>query len=159
MAHRATITPTRELALANRTVKHARDVLGFLRDNPAAGTALARFRVALNHRWLLRFGLAERARALARIRLAARPAHYALWMCIHRSEGAWYSTNPNGHYNGLQMTLDWGEGIVGNPNNYTPMEIMAAAERGYVHARAQGRLRAWLQGQWGQTIGPCWGYA
>lgn len=81
------------------------------------------------------------------------PAHYTGWMCIHRSEGAWYSVNPNGHYNGLQMTLNWLGIIKGNPNNYTPMEILRAAETGYANSHYS---RHWLQGQWGQTISPCW---
>lgn len=95
-------------------------------------------------------------RAIMAARKAAqRPAHYAGWMCIHGGEGAWYATNPNGHYNGLQMHWSWGYGIVGNPNDYTPAEILAAAENGYA---ASGHSRAWLNGQWGQTIGPCWAY-
>lgn len=92
------------------------------------------------------------------------PAHYAGWMCIHGDqhyrhapggEGAWYATNPNGHYNGLQMTINWMGVISGNPNNYTPIQILWAAETGYKNS---GYSSQWLQGQWGQTISPCWQY-
>lgn len=83
------------------------------------------------------------------------PPHAAGWLCIHASEGAWGSTNPNGHYNGLQMTYDWMGIIHGNPNNYSPTQILWAAETGYKNS---GYSRRWLEGQWGQTIGPCWHY-
>lgn len=83
-----------------------------------------------------------------------RPAHYEGWMCIHQYEGAWGATNPNGHYNGLQMTMGWGE-LEGNPNNYEPMQILWAAEHEY---QRNNYSRSWLQGQWGQTISPCWSY-
>lgn len=96
--------------------------------------------------------------ALAQARLlAARPAHYDLWLCIHGGEGSWHNqdTGHNSHYGGLQMTIGW-DGRVGNAALLTPLAQMQAAEAGYA---AHGYSKAWLQGQWGQTIGPCWKYA
>lgn len=93
--------------------------------------------------------------------------HFALWMCINgnhkfrhdgtsgEANGNWYTTNSNGHYNGLQMSWSWLGIIQGNPNNYTPAQIMQAAETGY---KESGYSSSWLQQQWGQTIGPCWQY-
>lgn len=150
MAHRVTITPSRELALANLTVKHARDVLGFLRANPAAGTALSRLKVALDHRWLLRFGFSERARALARIRAAARPAHYALWLCIHEGEGAWNDNTGNGYYGGLQAHYNWYG--VARMDLLTPLQQMQAAERAYA---ANLYSTTWLWGQWRADYSRC----
>lgn len=84
-------------------------------------------------------------------------AHMALWLCIHRGEGAWSDEDSggSGHYGGLQMTLGW-DGLVGNAALLSPYEQMRAAETGY---QRSGYSRAWLEGQWGETIGPCWGYA
>lgn len=160
-------TPRTELRCAQRNKNHALGKIVWAKQQQrrvtlASYDALSSLRLASmldGNRWLYRLSQSRIVEAKARIAASLRPAHYDLWMCIHRSEGAWYSTNPNGHYNGLQMTVDWGEGIVGNPNNYTPMQILWAAERGYQHAKEQGRVTSWLRGQWGQTIGPCWTYA
>lgn len=73
-----------------------------------------------------------------------RVVHYALWSCIQQNEGAPYSTNPNGHYNILQMTYNWGR-LNGNPNNYTPTQIMEEAEYQY---KQSNYSRSWLIGQW-----------
>lgn len=119
---------------------------------PAAYRAIAPD--LLSNRRLLRN--ATRSLKIAESKLQPRlPAHYRGWMCIHASEGAWYSTNPNGHYNGLQMTYNWMGIIKGNPNNYSPIQILWAAETGYANSHYS---RSWLQGQWGQTISPCWQY-
>lgn len=123
---------------------------------PAAYDTIA-FTISFNRRLFsnasrnLKSALAAR-KALLTPRL---PAHYAGWMCIHSYEGAWGATNPNGHYNGLQMTYNWLGIIKGNPNNYSPIQILWAAETGYANNHYS---RSWLQGQWGQTIGPCWQY-
>lgn len=159
MAHRATTTPARQLQLADRTIKKARDVLGFLDSNPAAGTGLSRLRIRHDYGWLLRFGKQERAKALARIRLASLPAHDALWECIHPREAVDphnQDTGGNGHYGGLQMTLNWLGIVPGNPASYSWLQQKQFAETGY---RKSGYSRSWLQGQWGQTVGPCWGFA
>lgn len=91
---------------------------------------------------------------------AARPAHLALWRCIERGESGGDGVHPgfegasNGsHFNVLQMTNPWA-GI--NPIGLSYAEIEQAAESQY---RASGYSHAWLERQWGQTIGPCWQYA
>lgn len=124
-----------------------------------ATTAIVLSRVVRDHRWLYHAMTARIGEAQRRLLAASRPAHYALWMCIHGGEGAWGATNPNGHYNGLQMTWGWGE-LVGNPNDYSPMQVIWAAEHALQSAMQRGRAYAlqWLNGQWGQTIGPCWQY-
>lgn len=89
----------------------------------------------------------------AQQRAAALPAHLQGWLCIHGREGAWYSNTGNGFYNGLQMTWGWGP-LVGDPNNYTPLQVMQAAESEY--ARQPSTLRdRWMRGQWPNTYPPC----
>lgn len=68
MEHRETLTPSRHLLLAQQTVKHARDVLGFLREYPDVGTPQSRWKVHRASSWLLRFGLAERGKARSELR-------------------------------------------------------------------------------------------
>lgn len=169
MAHRESMTPTRELTLATETVKHARDVLGFLRSNPEAGTPAVRARVRRNHRWLLGFGIRRLAEARARIVAAEWPPHHSLWLCIHGDPryrvgggggeaGSWSDrdTGGNGHWGGLQMHPGWGYGTSYYASDDSELVQEWAAENGY---RANGYSRGWLIGQWGQTIGPCWRYA
>lgn len=89
----------------------------------------------------------------------AWPAHHSLWLCIHGGEGNWDDPNSggNGHYGGLQMTPGWGSMPDGaTANTYSQVEQERNAEAEYAK---NGYSRTWLQGQWGQTIGPCWGYA
>ncbi len=103
-------------------------------------------------------------RRVAAYKLAHRPrshpsiggiAHMALWLCIHRGEGAWNANTGNGYYGGLQMTYGWA-GLVGNAALLSPRQQMAAAETGY---RQSDYSRAWLEGQWPNTSPPCLGYA
>jgi hypothetical protein len=79
-------------------------------------------------------------------------------MCIHGGEGNWDDPNSggNGHYGGLQMTPGWLGYFSGTANHYTQLQQEWYAEQGY---RDSGYSRSWLNGQWGQTIGPCWTYA
>lgn len=100
------------------------------------------------------------ARQRARQRAAAQPAHLALWRCIERGESGGDGVHPgsesasNGtHFNVLQMTDPWaGHDPIGQ--SYATIE--AWAEQEYA---ANGYSRSWLEGQWGQTISPCWQYA
>lgn len=94
----------------------------------------------------------------AKLIAASWPPHHALWLCIHRYEGAWDDPNSgnNGHYGGLQMTPGWLGYFSGTANNYSQFQQEWFAERGY---RDSGYSRGWLAGQWGQTIGPCWQHA
>lgn len=144
--------------------KHDRDVIRFFQHHPrlartaAGGKALAR--------------VLPRVVFLIDARLRAKSltvAHEALWRCIAGYPGArpgggsGESGGDNGAVNGqysgiLQMHPDWGDGIYGWAGNYTPEQIMHAAELGYSQAQERGILDSWLTGQWGQTIGPCWGY-
>lgn len=87
------------------------------------------------------------------------PVHHQGWLCIHHSEGGWADPNSggNGHYGGLQMTPGW-LGYIPHgdtANHYSQWQQETWAEQGY---RDSGYSSTWLQGQWGQTIGPCWGY-
>jgi hypothetical protein len=86
------------------------------------------------------------------------PPHHSLWLCIHASEGAWDDPNSggNGHYGGLQMHPGWGYGTSYYANADSQATQEWAAERGYA---ASGYSSTWLNGQWGQTIGPCWEHA
>lgn len=95
-------------------------------------------------------------------RLAALPAHLALWRCIEVGESHGDGTHPgdqnasNGtHFNVLQMTDPWGSQKlhpIGLPYDVIEME----AEREYERSNYSS---SWLQGQWGQTIGGCWSHA
>lgn len=101
----------------------------------------------------------ERIAAAARARmLAAFPPHHFLWMCIHGGEGRWDDPNSghNGHWGGLQMTPGWDGLFAGTADRYSQAQQEWFAETGY---RLSGYSHHWLNGQWGQTIGGCWGYA
>lgn len=170
-AHRD-LDPHRQLVLATRTVKVAESTLAFLRQYPRAGTPRVRARVWRNHRWLLRYGLAEQERAegrLAQLREAARqraiarsrPAHYAGWSCI--TNGA-TPTSPhegngyNGPYTGpLGMTTPWmGHYPPGSDWVHSPVTaVYAIAES--VAAR-YGFSYSFMAGQWPQTFPPCAGF-
>lgn len=101
----------------------------------------------------------ERVRAAEAARLAL-PAHLSLWRCIERGESGGDGVHPgdpnasNGtHFNVLQMTEPWyGLHPVGLP--YSTIETAAESEYAANHYSS-----SWLEGQWGQTIGSCWGYA
>lgn len=105
------------------------------------------WRVRVNHRQI-----AEAHRRLAPE--GPRIAHIALWLCIHRGEGAWDAATGNGYYGGLQMTYGWGG--VARPDLLAPSAQMALAERQYA---ASGYSAAWLAGQWPNTSPPCMGLA
>lgn len=100
MAHRATLSPHKQLLLAKRTTKHARDVLRFLRNNPMFGTPASRFRVQHDHHWLLKFGLRVEHRALARIKIASRPTVDSCLDTLIRREGGYNPHKWNGGYVG-----------------------------------------------------------
>lgn len=104
-------------------------------------------------RWINNFW---QRRLRAAHRLHPRPviAHLALWLCIHRGEGAWNANTGNGYYGGLQMTSGWGG--VERPDKLSPSAQMALAEREY---RASGYSTGWLEGQWPNTSPPCLGHA
>lgn len=93
------------------------------------------------------------------IEAPAWPTHHLLWLCIHGSEAQTWGdrdTGGNGHYGGLQMHPGWGYGTSFYASDDPQIVQENAAEAGY---RASGYSHAWLEGQWGQTIGPCWQYA
>lgn len=103
--------------------------------------------------------LSAQVRSLQAVR-DAQPAHLALWRCIERGESGgdgvhhgFEGASNGSHFNVLQMTNPWA-GI--NPIGLSYTVIEQAAETQYA---ASGYSRDWLIGQWGQTIGPCWGYA
>lgn len=171
-AHLVVTKPVRTLdALEHRqsvNVAHARATLRWfqrrhlslvaVRDRDARREYRWSYAAAVKPGWLV----AQLARTREALRLRNLPSwerepivHEALWDCIHGNEGAWGAVNPNGHYNGLQMTWGWGP-LVGDPNAYAPEQIYRAAEYEY---RRSGYSSAWLQGQWGQTIGSCWSHA
>lgn len=54
------------------------------------------------------------------------------------------------------MHPGWGYGTSYHASDDSPMEQMAAAERGY---RASHYSRSWLGHQWPNTSPPCLGYA
>jgi hypothetical protein len=126
-------------------IAHAKGVINFVQHNESFYSYQDRAHTIKVHRWLIRYNT-------YRLNLLILPTHYNGWICIHRQEGAWYSNTGNGFYNGLQMTWNWGHGIVGDPNKYTPLQIMQAAERGY---RESGYSSAWMSGQWPNTYPPC----
>lgn len=103
------------------------------------------------------------ARLMARLTAAPAPswpAHHALWTCLAGYESHGNPSNDdtghNGHYGYLQMHPGWGYGTSYYASDDSQLTQETAAETAY---RVSGYSRAWLEGQWGQTIGPCWGYA
>ena len=152
MRPKVQLAPTRQLALAQQTAHHARDVLGFLRAHPHAGTARSRAHVRRDYRWLLTFALAK-AKAAA---LHLWPPHHALWLCISHREGGIRSVNPNGHFGMLQMHAGWGYGTSYHASDDSQLVQEWSAERGY---RASGFSLRWLYGQWGADAGCFASYA
>lgn len=106
----------------------------------------------IDHRWMHRASQAKRLHP--RTTRTGGIAHLALWLCIHRGEGAWTDDTGNGYYGGLQMTAGWGG--LARPDLVSPYVQMATAEREY---RASGYSHYWLEGQWPNTSPPCMGYA
>lgn len=135
-------------------VHHQARPLSLLAYDAAQQLILAR--VVANHRWLYRTMTVRAEEATHRIGMSDRPAHYALWLCIHGGEGAWPDDTGNGFYGGLQMTLGWYGGPGHKAGWDPPIVQMRAAEAGY---RASGYSRSWLGGQWPNTSPPCLAYA
>lgn len=94
----------------------------------------------------------------AKLIAASWPPHHNLWLCIHSNEGNWDDPNSgnNGHYGGLQMSPGWLGYFKGTADHFSQFQQEWFAEIGY---RDSHYSRSWLQGQWGQTIGPCWQHA
>lgn len=136
------------------TLKHDASVIRFFANHPR----LARTTAGELALWQVLGHVVQQLRTVqsARVLTSIRPAHYQLWMCIHNREGAWYDDTGNGYFNGLQMSYGWLGIVPGNPDNYTPIQIMTYAETGY---RQSGYSRAWLEGQWPNTSPPCLQYA
>lgn len=145
-------------------IRHANTVFRFFENHTrllyaanvkdVAWTEIHKWReIKKDHQWQL--GWAENR--LAGLRLSLYPAHHQLWMCIHGHEAAdWFNrdTGHNGHYGGLQMHYDWGEGIEGYAYNYSQIQQEDAAEAGF---KASHYSTAWLMGQWYHP--DCLGYA
>jgi hypothetical protein len=149
-----------KLHYADRLIWHGKTALRWLKTHKRLITAKAGpspYNIAVrDHRWELRYGL----RLKHEIYIASLPtiAHRSLWLCLHPHESSnWYDRDSGGnsHYGGLQMTKDWMGIIKGYPYFYSPEQQMNAAETGY---RNSGYSRAWLWGQWGQTLGFCTRY-
>ncbi len=106
------------------------------------------FLVWINHRWQ------SRQRAARRLRPRTIIGHVALWLCIHRGEGAW-DDGGYPYYGGLQMTAGWYGGRGHLASSDPPAVQMAAAEHQY---KASHYSIAWLEGKWPNTSPPCLGY-
>ena len=85
-----------------------------------------------------------RSRAAASRLRAANPPHFDDWMCIHSHEAGWsnHDTGGNGHYGGLQMSLEFMQGYgpellaaKGTADKWTPLEQMWVAERAWASGR------------------------
>jgi hypothetical protein len=81
-----------------------------------------------------------RSRASAARLRAAHPPHLDQWLCIHSHEAGWtnHDTGRNGHYGGLQMSMDFMRGYgpelftaKGTADRWTPVEQMWVAERAW----------------------------
>jgi hypothetical protein len=149
---------SQKIHFLRRQIHHDKTMDHFFRHHPSIQTAEARKAV----HWLrVNMPIAKRhlARLLAiptyrRTYSAGGIAHMALWLCIHKNEGAWNANTGNGYYGGLQMTSGWGG--VKRPDKLSPSAQMALAENQY---RASGYSRSWLGQQWPNTSPPCLGYA
>lgn len=135
--------------------QHDQQIIAFFLHHPK----LAATPAGQRELWKILHRLSVQLRTL-QVTRAAQPAHLALWRCIEQGESGGDGVHPgsetasNGsHFNVLQMTNPWA-GI--NPIGLSYTAIEQAAESQYA---ASGYSRAWLNGQWGQTIGPCWAYA
>lgn len=109
-------------------------------------------------RWRIRVDRGTIAIARARLQrgrgASTSIGHVALWLCIHRGEGAWNANTGNGYFGGLQMTSGWGG--VARPDLLSASAQMQLAETQY---RASGYSIGWLEGQWPNTSPPCLEYA
>lgn len=168
------LAPRAELACAKANQQNALSTILWARDAEKtvrvldATAALALGQVVTNHQWLYRVMTARVAEAQRRITAASFPAHHLLWLCIHGTpslgtpvghEAASWSnadTGGNGHYGGLQMHPDWGNGTSYYASDDSQLVQEQAAEKAY---RDSGYAASFLSGQWGQTVGPCWRYA
>jgi hypothetical protein len=148
-------------ATGPRITKHDRDVIRFFQHHPglahtaAGGEALAS---VLPH-------VVAAIRSLQAADVAI--PHLALWRCIAGYPGARPDGGPgetggaaydvdssHSYFNILQMEWDW-YGI-GNPNAYTPRQIMRLAETQF---RLHGYSTSWLEQNWPNTSPDCLGFA
>lgn len=148
--------PTLAAAATPSSAKHDRDVIRFFLHHPRLAAKPAGQRAL----WRILHRLTEQIRTLQAVR-DTQPAHLRLWRCIEVGEsggdgvhhGSERASNGS-HFNVLQMTDPWGRDF--HPIGKSYQEVEAEAEKQYA---ASGYSRSWLDGQWHQTIGPCWGYA
>lgn len=147
--------PTVASATTPSSAKHDRDVIRFFLHHPRLAAKPAGQRAL----WRILHRLTEQIRTLQAVR-DTQPAHLRLWRCIEAGESGgdgvhhgFEGASNGSHFNVLQMTNPWA-GI--NPIGLSYAAIEQAAEAQYA---ASGYSRSWLEGQWGQTIGPCWRYA
>lgn len=147
---------------AQRILYHDAGVIRFFHNHPwLDAKPVAVFAISRAHRQRR-----EATRWLRHVRGELNPSidHMRLWRCIAGYPGARYdgTTGESGgdprasngtHFNVLQMTNPW-RGV--NPIGMSPRQVMRVAEEGYA---ASGYSRSWLEGQWGQTVGPCLTYA
>lgn len=144
-------------ATGHKLTRHDRQLIRFFENHPRAANTPTGGRI-LSH-------LLPRVLSELRALQAVPPpvAHEALWRCIAGYPGArpGGGTGESGgdpaasngsHFNILQMTNPW-SGI--DPIGMSPDAIMRAAEAQYI---ASGYSHDWLTSQWGQTMGPCWGF-
>lgn len=98
-------------------------------------------------------------RVAAKRLLAARPAHWALWNCIHNGAypGAPHEGNSSsGTYTGpLQMTYPW-DGFYVHWYSVPIATVYHYAEIGF---QQHGYSTYWLEHQWPNTAPPCIRYA
>lgn len=155
-------SPRRELVCAQRALRRRRGEEHWIKARHSrtlfALTSASYWRARLKFvYWRIRVDRRSIAEARARMRRAAPIEHVALWLCIHRGEGAWNDNTGNGYYGGLQMTSGWGG--VARPDLLSPAAQMALAERGLQAAIRRGDELAWLEGQWPNSSPPCLGFA
>lgn len=143
-----------ELACATRALHRDLGTVRWVKNHPGRvlfaemphSPGFYRWRVKVDHGWI--------REAHHHLYASRFPPHHALWMCEHSHEAQdWHNENTggNGHYGGMQMTLNWGwnqyahYGLPGDPAKYSQLQQEWAAERGYRHS---GFSQAWLLGQW-----------
>lgn len=119
-------------------------------SKPLAVILIAAFLIAL----LISVVLTAPAHATKQV----RPAHYNMWICIHKKEGAWNDPNPP-YFGGLQMGYwfmqTYGAKLYrtkGTADHWTPLEQMWVAENAY---KREGYSLRWMRGQWPVTSYGC----
>lgn len=104
-------------------------------------------------------GLSLLALAIAGVAAAARPAHLALWLCVHQHErSSWHDPNAP-YWGGLQLgswfISHYGARLphpAGTPDQWSPNDQMMFAEGAY---RLEHYRRSWLVVQWPPSVGAC----